>query len=177
MVCSEKNWERACDREAVQEGSQAQCVCWIFSLRPRFSLHLCAGGWPAAKGSFVLWVVSECANQGHRHRLEREWSCVYSLAPTPAAQHILQTAPSLCLSLQAQVARAPDVVLYQVVFLHPGHRFVSNPFFELTSNYTVWLCYLFSARILIDGASLRNTVMQRPGESLWQWRNTQIQRP
>lgn len=75
-------------------------------------------------------------------------------APTPQLSpfwkwlHLLAWPP-----LQALGALAPDIALYQVVFLHPGHRSIDNPSVELASNYPVGRCHLFSARILILSAT------------------------
>lgn len=116
-----------------------------------------------AEGSFVLWVPFEFAD-GSTGRDWREGggqSWVHSLAPTLAGQHILEAAPSP----GPGVVPAPDMSLYLVVFLHPGHRFVNSPLLKLASSYPVWLCHLFPVRNLIDGAPLRNTVMQRLGKT------------
>ena len=33
---------------------------------------------------------------------------------------------------------------------HPAHTFVNNPFTSLSSNYLIWMCHLFPARMLSD---------------------------
>lgn len=135
-------WRQASDQ--VGEVSSGADVCseeWLFGWEAGRSvcgwkscLHPQVPSSPSCKGL--------CCGQSPLCPLTADWVCRPGaptgtdwLEPPPSpTQPILDAAPSPGPPCQALAALAPDVALYQVVFLRPGQRSIDSPPVELASN-------------------------------------------